>query len=120
MVRKKRKPSKKHKPHTTSKAAKEKRAAEVKEGENRASELSERESVIFELLRRRKAASADDILVELKNHDMTLDAKRSSHSLGVLMKYLTAKACQDGWIITMIGGGRGAGNKATYSVEKRF
>lgn len=110
----------KRKKHTTTKATKEKRVAEVKKRENRATDLSEREAVIFELLRRRKAVSTNDILVELKQHAMTLDAKRSSHSLGVLMKYLTAKACQDGWIITMIGGGRGAGNKATYSVEKRF
>jgi hypothetical protein len=36
------------------------------------------------------------------------------------MKYLTAKACQEGFIITMVGGGQGAGNKASYSMEKRF
>ena len=51
---------------------------------------------------------------------MKLQAKRGTHSLGVLMKYLTAKACQEGYIITMVGGGRGAGNKASYSMEKRF
>jgi hypothetical protein len=36
------------------------------------------------------------------------------------MKYLTAKACQDGWIISMIEGGRGTGNKAIYHIQKRF
>ena len=82
--------------------------------------LSEREQIIFKMLSRNRIASADDILETLKDYDVKLNAKRGTHSLGVLMKYLTAKACQDGYIITMIGGGRGAGNKASYRMEKRF
>jgi hypothetical protein len=83
-------------------------------------ELSERETLIFKMLAQRKVASADDILTELKQQNVKLNAKRGTHSLGVLMKYLTAKACQEGFIITMVGGGQGAGNKASYSMEKRF
>ena len=82
--------------------------------------LSDREQIIFRMLRRRRTASADDILNELNENEVKLQAKRGTHSLGVLMKYLTAKACQDGYIITMVGGGRGAGNKASYSMEKKF
>ena len=82
--------------------------------------LSDREQIIFQMLRRRRTASADDILNELNENEVKLEAKRGTHSLGVLMKYLTAKACQDGYIITMVGGGRGAGNKASYRMEKRF
>jgi hypothetical protein len=82
--------------------------------------LSEREQIIFKMLRARRTASADDILKELTESKVKLNAKRGTHSLGVLMKYLTAKACQDGYIITMVGGGRGAGNKASYRMEKRF
>ena len=83
-------------------------------------DLSEREQIIFKLLSQRRTASADDILAELNDKKVKLQAKRGTHSLGVLMKYLTAKACQEGFIISMIGGGRGAGNKASYSMEKKF
>ena len=82
--------------------------------------LSDREKIIFRMLARRRTASADDILAELNENEVKLQAKRGTHSLGVLMKYLTAKACQEGFIITMVGGGRGAGNKASYSMEKKF
>jgi len=82
--------------------------------------LSEREQIIFSMLSRNRIAPAEAILTELKNNNVKIEAQRGTHSLGVLMKYLTAKACQDGYIITMVGGGRGAGNKASYKMEKRF
>jgi hypothetical protein len=83
-------------------------------------ELSDREQIIFRILRQRRTASADDILKELTESDLKLNAKRGTHALGVMMKYLTAKACQEGFIISMVGGGQGAGNKASYRMEKRF
>lgn len=83
-------------------------------------ELSAREQIIFTMLRRRKQVPVDDILRKLREEGLQLSAKRSTHSLAGMMKYLTAKACQDGWIISMIDGGRGAGNKATYKMTKRF
>ena len=91
-----------------------------KRGSENLMSLSDREKIIFKMLARRRTASADDILNELDENEVKLEAKRGTHSLGVLMKYLTAKACQDGYIITMVGGGRGAGNKASYSMEKKF
>jgi hypothetical protein len=94
--------------------------ARKKKGSENLMSLSEREQVVFKMLARRRTASADDILAELQGNDVKIQAKRGTHSLGVLMKYLTAKACQEGFIITMVGGGRGAGNKASYRMEKRF
>lgn len=91
-----------------------------KRGSENLMSLSERERIIFKMLAQRRTASADDILATLNDYDVKLNAKRGTHSLGVLMKYLTAKACQEGFIITMVGGGRGAGNKASYSMEKKF
>ena len=91
-----------------------------KRGSENLMSLSDREKIIFKMLARRRTASADDILNELNENEVKLEAKRGTHSLGVLMKYLTAKACQEGFIITMVGGGRGAGNKASYSMEKKF
>jgi hypothetical protein len=83
-------------------------------------ELSARERIIFNLLKRRKQVPVDDIIQRLAEAKLPLIAKRTTHSLAGMMKYLTAKACQDGWIISMIDGGRGAGNKATYKMTKRF
>jgi hypothetical protein len=83
-------------------------------------ELNEREQVIFKLLKQHKVLRAEDILKELKKEGLQLNAKRATHSLAGMMKYLTAKACQDGWIISMIEGGRGTGNKAIYHIQKRF
>jgi hypothetical protein len=83
-------------------------------------DLSEREQVIFKMLARRRRVTADDILQRLKENNVEINSTRNTHSLGVLMKYLTAKACQEGFIITMIEGGQGAGNKAVYRMEKRF
>jgi len=83
-------------------------------------ELSDRERVIFNVLKRRKQVPIDHILQRLTEAGLPLSAKRATHSLVGMMKYLTAKACQEGWIISMIDGGRGASNKATYSMKKRF
>jgi hypothetical protein len=82
--------------------------------------LSDREQIIFKILSQRRTASADDILSELTENELKIQGKRDTHSLAVLMKYLTAKACQEGFIISMSGGGQGAGNKASYSMTKRF
>lgn len=82
--------------------------------------LTDREQIIFKLLRTRKVASAEDILSELRAGKLRLKAKRDTHSLAVLMKYLAAKACQEGWIVSMVGGGQGAYRKASYQMEKRF
>ncbi len=83
-------------------------------------ELSDRERVIFKVLKRRKPVPIDDIRDELRKEKLPLRAKRATHSLVGMMKYLTAKACQEGWIISMVDGGRGASNKAAYSMKKRF
>lgn len=83
-------------------------------------ELSEREQIVFKMLKRNKMISADAILKELKNQKAGINGARQTHSLSVMMKYLTAKACQKGWIISMVEGGQGAGNKASYQMEKRF
>jgi hypothetical protein len=82
--------------------------------------LSERERIVFRMLKRNKMISADGILKELEGKDVAINGARQTHSLSVMMKYLTAKACQTGWIISMVDGGQGAGNKASYSMEKRF
>lgn len=86
--------------------------------------LTDREEVIFNLLldRSRKkngSVSTDEIIRALKENKSTrLKAKKTGNSLGVLMKYLTAKACQYGYLITMVEGGRGAGNVAHYGLRR--
>jgi hypothetical protein len=72
--------------------------------------LTESESSIFAMLKRKKSVSLDELM---KNFD------GSRHSLTVRMKYLSAKVSQEGWIITNTGG-TGRGNKAVYSIEKKF
>ena len=81
-------------------------------------ELSEREQIAFGMLAKRRIVPADEILKELKRNRVKINGARQSHSLSVMMKYLTAKACQEGWIITMVEGGQGAGNKAAYQNGK--
>lgn len=72
--------------------------------------LSETEQTIFNLLKRKKTVSLDELMKIMNG---------TRHSLTVRMKYLGAKVAQDGWIITNEGGvGRGA--KAVYSMTKRF
>ena len=83
-------------------------------------ELSERERVIFDLLKQHKVVRGEDILKQLEKKGVGLTAMRASHSLAGMMKYLTAKVCQDGWIISMIEGGRGTGNKSIYHIKKEF
>jgi hypothetical protein len=83
-------------------------------------ELSEREEIAFRMLSERGIVSADEILKELKRNKVKINGARQTHSLSVMMKYLTAKACQEGFIISMVSGGQGAGNKASYSMEKKF
>lgn len=79
--------------------------------------FTEREKLIFNMLSANGAMTADDILKGLRGGKMKLNAKRNTHSLGTLMKYMTAKACQHGYIISMVGGGRGAGKKGIYSMK---
>lgn len=72
--------------------------------------LTESEHHIFNMLKRKKTMSLDDLMKHFEG---------SRHSLTVRMKYLSAKVSQEGWIITNTGGvGRGA--KAVYSMEKKF
>jgi hypothetical protein len=78
-------------------------------------ELSEREQVVFNMLQQNGMVSTVDIVRTLR-----LSGKHDMHTVNVMMKYLTAKACQEGWIISMVEGGRGAGNIAVYRMEKRF
>jgi hypothetical protein len=82
--------------------------------------LTTRERLIFELLKRHEIIGGDEILKHLDDQGVGLLAQRATHSLVSVVKNLTMKVSQDGWIITMIDGGRGAGNKATYSMKKRF
>jgi hypothetical protein len=82
-------------------------------------DLSEREQLIFDALRKDEI-STEDIARMLRREGLAVAPKRATHTISVLMKYLTAKACQEGWIISMVEGGRGAGNIAVYSMEKRF
>jgi hypothetical protein len=85
-----------------------------------AMELTEREELIFTLLKQRKAIKVDDILTELDKQGVGLTAQRATHSLVGTMKNLAMKVSQEGWIISMVDGGRGAGNKAVYRMKKRF
>jgi len=82
--------------------------------------LTTRERLIFELLKQHEIIGGDEILKHLDDQGVGLLAQRATHSLVSVVKNLTMKVSQDGWIITMIDGGRGAGNKATYSMKKRF
>jgi len=83
-------------------------------------DLSKREQIIFDLLRQHKLVSAEEILRTLKRRRVKLAPKRDTHAVVIMLRYLTAKACQDGWIISMVEGGRGAGRKAVYSMKRRF
>ena len=82
--------------------------------------LTEREKIVFDLLKRRKRVESDLIMELLKSEGLELKRKNSTNSLTIMMKYLAAKVCQFGWIITRVEGGRGMGNKLVYSMDKRF
>lgn len=82
--------------------------------------LTEREKIVFDLLKRRKRVESDLIMELLKSEGLELKRKNSTNSLTIMMKYLSAKVCQFGWIITRVEGGRGMGNKLVYSMDKRF
>lgn len=83
-------------------------------------ELTTREKLIFDLLKSGVNIDVDEILDHLENEGVGLVAKRATHSLIGVMKNLSMKAAQKGWIISMVDGGRGAGNKAVYRMKKRF
>lgn len=83
-------------------------------------ELTTREKLIFDLLKSGVNIDGDEILDHLKNKGVGLVAKRATHSLVGTIKNLTMKVSQEGWIISMVDGGRGAGNKAVYRMKKRF
>ena len=73
--------------------------------------LSETEHHIFNMLKRKKTISLDELL---KQFDGV-----SRHSMTMRMKLLNDKTSKAGWIITNTSGiGRGA--KAVYSMEKKF
>jgi len=82
--------------------------------------LTTREQLIFNLLKQHETIGVDEILDRLEDEGVGLVAKRATHSLVGTIKNLTMKVSQQGWIITMVDGGRGAGNKAAYSMKKRF
>ena len=84
--------------------------------------LTEREQIVFDLLksRKKKPVESDTIMDLLDGKGLQLTRRNSINSLTVMMKYLTAKVCQFGWIITRVDGGRGKGNKLVYSMDKRF
>ena len=82
--------------------------------------LTTREKLIFDLLKRGVNIDGDEILDHLEDSGVGLVAKRATHSLVSVVKNLTMKVSQEGWIISMVDGGRGAGNKAVYRMEKRF
>ena len=82
--------------------------------------LTEREKIVFDLLKRRKRVESDLIMELLKSEGLELKRKNSTNSLTIMMKYLAAKVCEYGWIITRVEGGRGMGNKLVYSMDKRF
>jgi len=83
-------------------------------------DLSAREQIVFDMLRQASRVSADDIIRTLRTRRIKLAPKRDSHTVVIMMRALTAKACQEGWIISMVEGGRGAGRKAVYSMKRRF
>jgi len=84
-------------------------------------ELSEREQVVFNMLQQNGMVSTVDIVRTFRgSRRMRLSGQRDTHTVSVMMKSLTAKACQEGWIISMVEGGRGTGNFAVYRMEKRF
>ena len=84
--------------------------------------LTEREKLVFDLLKakKKKPVESDAIMELLDGKGLQLTRRNSINSLTVMMKYLTAKVCQFGWIITRVEGGRGKGNKLVYSMDKRF
>ena len=84
--------------------------------------LTEREQLVFDLLKakRRRPVESDLIMELLDSEGLPLTRHKSTNSLTVMMKYLTAKVCEYGWIITRVEGGRGMGNKLVYSMDKMF
>lgn len=84
--------------------------------------LTEREKLVFDLLKskKRKPVESDVIMQLLDSEGLPLARRNAVNSLTIMMKYLAAKVCQFGWIITRVEGGRGKGNKLVYSMDKRF
>lgn len=84
--------------------------------------LTEREKIVFDLLKakKRKPVESDLIMQLLDSEGLPLARRNAVNSLTIMMKYLAAKVCQFGWIITRVEGGRGKGNKLVYSMDKRF
>ena len=84
--------------------------------------LTEREQLVFDLLKakKRKPVESDQIMELLSEEGLPLARRNATNSLTIMMKYLAAKVCEFGWIITRVEGGRGKGNKLVYSMDKRF
>ena len=82
--------------------------------------LTPREKLVFNRLKKGKPVDSDTIMSLLEEKDLALVRKNSTNSLTVMMKYLTAKLCTSGWIIERVEGGRGKGNKLVYSMDKKF
>lgn len=89
--------------------------------------LTPREKLVFERLKQGEPVDSDTIMALLRSKRLKLKQKNSTNSLTIMMKYLAAKICTDGWIISRVDGGPGVkpggqrkGNKLVYSMDKRF
>lgn len=80
--------------------------------------LTQREAVLFEVLRKQKTASADELIAALVNQEL-IDPDLDRNALIVAMKYLAAKICVSGWIIERTSS-LGRGQNAEYSMAKKF
>ena len=84
-------------------------------------ELTKREAIIFEALKRsrKRGATTLDLMDALRDSKIKMP-KTQHHTLTLSLKQLAFKVASRGYIIRRISGGLGRGNISTYTISKEF
>jgi hypothetical protein len=79
------------------------------------SDLTAREQIAFDLLKK-GPATTEDIKAACESNSIEI---KTNHAIVLMLKYLSAKVSQEGWIISN-SGGIGRGRHGKYEMEKKF
>lgn len=82
--------------------------------------LTKRETIIFDLLKRKKGGATTLDLMDALRAGKIKIPKTQHHTMTLSLKYLAFKVSPHGYIIRRTSGGQGRGNIATYAMNKEF